>query len=1046
MKKFSLLILALFTVFGAWAQYITQTEQNYLTASEIVSKAAGGNLLVALQLHTSTSNKYLNSSACLQDNFDYDGETTWKVVPYGDDGYYALQNVKTGKYIANAARPTTFTSDVASATLFMPVAVDNSVGDIASGYTAQANAIRWKVAPAKTVWINANGADANKTVLFNGGTGCWTCWFTYEVMAGYNCYTGDTNITEEKWKTQGNWALNDSWNDYGPGCSVSGSAQGMWSPIYLKDITGGTVPTLEGWNFRMTADHSTYTIANVGKIQGEEATYISLKNTSVVTMTFGTGHTFSFTVNLDEGTGNILNFNMLNGYNHYNPQTCSDKCNGQITVNYGRVSKNTNRVFKASGSGSINKLILNATLTDPTQFNTVEEIPLVTYDGVSANNVNIDGIVATGWTLVNSKAALETQTTSGMYYFLEKSDDGVTLYTYNEQTLYYISSGTVNLSSIENLSQYTEINVASGAKLNVDQKLNKNVSGEGEIEFTSSTKEIENATVKGVKITSSGYITPLGIVTLDGITNNITGGGKGYAFVGGSNVTMKMKGTIDLTNTDSKSIGLSSGSWIIVDGTITLAGILNSSGTVGYNTSVEVKQNSTLTLYEPTSGTAFNIIRNVINAGTINFNGDVKETISADINGTVNIASGKQWTLTSSASGKHVWSAIRGSAGDGTLQVPAGKEIISADFPGSITVNVKKLVFDGSSDVICCGTHDSNSSFTIPTGKTVQALSATFWNKRSYLNVYGTLESASLKMGHEDNGNYPGTTTIFNGGDLKTTGAITYINKSTNNEIIVNEGGTLEFSSITKEDTQQMTANMKLTATNATLKMAALPATKYGDDYVIAQSGTFSISGTPLTVDETNYGISVADNKALVKAYNLTVGPTGYATLCLPYKAIIPNGIYAYKAQLAENTVSLTKINKTEGLILPQETGVVINSEPATYEFIAGYGDAISVTDNSLVGLTEATTLPQGAYILTSSGDKAVFKQATGTLKANKAYLNAGSNSRQQLSIIWTGDDPTGISSIFNTNNPEDGKFFHNGQIVIVKGGIMYNVAGQMMK
>lgn len=1032
MKKFSLLILALFTVFGAWAQHITQTEQNYLTASEIVSKAAGGNLLVALQLHTSTSNKYLNSSACLQDNFDYDGETTWKVVPYGDDGYYALQNVKTGKYIANAARPTTFTSDVASATLFMPVAVDNSVGDIDRGYTAQANAIRWKVAPAKTVWINANGADANTTVLFNGGTGCWTCWFTYEVMAGYNCYTGDTNITEEKWKTQGNWALNDSWDSDGPGCPNSN----MWSPIYLKDITG-TVPTLEGWTFRMTADHSTYTIANVIKIQPE--CYLTLKNTSVVTMNFGSGgHTYPLTVNLDEGTGNILTFHMSNGYNH----ACRTECNGTITVNYGRVSKNTNRVFKASGSGSINKLILKATLTDPTQFNTVEEIPLVTYDGVSANNVNIDGIVATGWTLVNSKAALETQTTSGMYYFLEKSDGGVKLYTYNKQTLYYISSGTKDLSSIENLSQYTEINVASGAKLNVDQTLNINVSGEGEIDFIASTKKIENATVKGVKITSNALIAPIGTVTLDGITNNITGGSKGYAFVGGSNVTMIMKGTIDFTNKDSKSIGLSSGSRIIVDGTITLAGILNSSETVGNNTSLEVKQNSTLTVYTPTSNTTYNIIRNVINAGTIYFNGDVKNTIAADITGTVNIARGKQWTLTSSASGKHVWSAIRGSAGDGTLQVPAGREIISADFPGSITVNVKKLVFDGSDDVICCGTHDSNSSFTIPTGKTVQALSATFWNKRSYLNVYGTLESASLKMGHENDGNYPGTTTIFNGGDLKTTGAITYINKSTNNEIIVNEGGTLEFSSITK----QTNASMKLTATNAILKTAALPATKDGYNYVIAQGGTFSISDTPLTVGDTNYGISVADNKALVKAYNLTVGPTGYATLCLPYKAIIPNGIYAYKAQLAENTVSLTKINKTEGLILPQETGVVINSEPDTYEFIAGYGDAISVSDNSLVGVTEDETLPEGAYILAKSGDKAIFKRATGTLKANKAYLNAGSNSRQQLSIIWTGDDPTGISSIFNTDNPEDGKFFHNGRIVIVKDGIMYNVAGQMMK
>lgn len=1039
-KLFTFITMLALIITGAKAiGHVPQTGQHYLDETSLKAgvAAAAGDYLVALQIHAG-STFYINNQGKAQSSFSATGETTWIVEKTSDDKY--LLKTFSGDYIKTLGNDRntamTFTTKSNEALKFNPVQSTSTDGNMESGYVAN-KAIWWNVDGGSNR-INTNGISGTSNTIFqNGGTGCWTCLFTYKVMAGYNCYTGDTNITDTQWKNQGNWALNDSWNSNGPGCPNSN----MWSPIYLKDITG-TVPTLEGWNFRMIANHSTYTIESVGKIQPE--CYLTLKNTSVVTMNFGTGHTYSFTVNLDEGTGNILKFNMSNGYNHYNPKTCSssNECNGQITVNYGRVSKNTNRVFKASGSGSINKLILNATLTDPTQFNTVEEIPLVTYtDGVSANNVNIDGIVATGWTLVNSKAALETQTTSGMYYFLEKSDDGVTLYTYNKQTLYYISSGTVNLSSIANLSQYTEINVASGAKLNVDQKLNINVSGEGEIEF--STKQIENATVKGVKITSSGYITPLGTVTLDGITNNITGGSNGYAFVGGSNVTMIMKGTIDFTNKDSKSIGLSSGSWIIVDGTITLAGILNSSDNVGNNTSVEVKQNSTLTVDIPTSGTEFNIIRNVINAGTINFNGDVKETISADITGTVNIARGKKWILTNEASGRHVWSAIRGSAGDGTLQVPAGKEIISADFSGSITVNVKKLVFDGSGDVICCGTYDSNSSFTIPTGKTVQALSATFWNKRSYLNVYGTLESASLKMGHEANGNYPGTTTIFNGGDLKTTGAITYINKSTNNEIIVNEGGTLEFSSITK----QTNASMKLTATNAILKMAALPATKDGDgNYVIAQGGTFSISDTPLTVDDTNYGISVADNKALVKAYNLTVGSTGYATLCLPYNAIIPSGIYAYKAQLDESTVRLTKINQSEGLILPQETGVVINSEPGTYEFIAGYGDAISVSDNSLVGVTENETLPEGAYILAKSGDKAIFKRATGTLKANKAYLNAGSNSRQQLSIIWTGDDPTGISSIFNTNNPEDGKFFHNGRIVIVKDGIMYNVAGQMMK
>ncbi|MBR0182967.1 MAG: hypothetical protein IJQ05_06810 [Bacteroidaceae bacterium] len=786
----------------------------------------------------------------------------------------------------------------------------------------------------------------------------------------------------------------------------------------------------------LQADNTPY------KITGSGTRYTELGNGTYTTyfefnksFTFNRSNATQFkgTVNLFIAKDAVFNANEHTAGAEVT-ENCTLKMSGEGQLKTTKLVVNGVLDFSELGTTGGENAFIDANLT-------LNKIDFKFAEGADVNSFKLCTGTLTGPAgTITGTITIGTTTYTNAKVIVNTTDKKISFKVPNEHT---ISSGTENFSD---LTQYTKIIVKSGAKLNVNQKLTADVEGEGEIEFTTDTKQIENATVKGVKITSSGLIAPLGVVTLDGITNNITSGTNGYAFVGGTNVTMYLKGTIDFTNTNSKSIGLSSGSWIIVDGTITLAGLLFSSTAVGNNTSVEVKQNSTLTLYEPTSGTAFNIIRKVINAGTIYFNGDVKETISADITGTVNIASGKTWILTNVASGQHVWSAIRGSAGEGTLQVPAGKEIISADFLGSITVNVKKLKFDGSGDVICCGNHTTdNASFTIPADKTVQAPNATFWNKRSFLNVYGTLETANLKMGHEENGNYPGTTTIFNGGVLKT-GDIIYKNKDTNNEIIVNEGGTLEFSSITKEDTQQMTANMKLTATNAILKTAALPATKDGDNYVIAQEGTFSISGTPLSVGETNYGIAVADSKALVKAHKLTVGSLGYATFCLPYQVFIPSGIYAYKAQLDESTVNLTKINQSEGLILPQETGVVINSEPGEYEFIAGFGTAISVTDNSLVGLTEDTTLPQGAYILTKSGDKAVFKQATGTLKANKAYLNAGSNSRQQLSIIWTGDDPTGISSIFNTNNPEDGKFFHNGRIFIVKDGIMYNVAGQMMK
>ena len=284
------------------------------------------------------------------------------------------------------------------------------------------------------------------------------------VPSGYNSYTGENKaITSDLWKTQSNWVHKDNWDSDGPGCPNSD----MWSPIYLKDITGGTVPTLEGWTFRMTADNSIYEIENVGKIQPE--CYLTLKNTSVVTMNFGNGHTYSFTVNLDEGTGNTLNFKMSNGYNHFNAQTCSEECNGQITVNYGSVSKNTGREFNASGSGSINKLILNATLTEPTEKNTVESIPLATFTNTTVTTLTPTISSTAGWTLVDSKAALETQTTNGKYYYVEQnSTSGVTLHTYLRSIYEVSASTTEKLSEITDYETYGQFVVPSGSTLNVD--------------------------------------------------------------------------------------------------------------------------------------------------------------------------------------------------------------------------------------------------------------------------------------------------------------------------------------------------------------------------------------------------------------------------------------------------------------------------------------------------------------------------------------------------------------------------------------------------
>ena len=179
MKKITTILMLLMLSMGATAQvHVTQTGQNMLTATQIMSKADAGDLYVALQLHTTTSNKYFNKTGCVSDGFDANGTTTWKVIPHSNGGY-VLQNCD-GNYINNTARPMTVGDDINSATRFEPVTASAGVGDIASGYNSS-QAVRWAVLPNKTTWFIANGASASQTVLFGGGTGCWSVWFTYEV-------------------------------------------------------------------------------------------------------------------------------------------------------------------------------------------------------------------------------------------------------------------------------------------------------------------------------------------------------------------------------------------------------------------------------------------------------------------------------------------------------------------------------------------------------------------------------------------------------------------------------------------------------------------------------------------------------------------------------------------------------------------------------------------------------------------------------------------------------------------------------------------------
>ena len=195
--KLTLIFLGLLVCVSSFAQTHqgTKTGTNTLNAATIKSKAAAGTLLVSIQNHTTTRDEYINKEGKSASSFDTENATTtWEVVPYNSG--YALKNCD-GKYIYEAVRPMTLTDNIANALLFMPTDCEANVDNIGSGYNSS-QAVRWKLAADTGTQMNTNGMTSDVTVLFNSGTGNWTCLFTYEVSWQYeitfNCKVGETLI------------------------------------------------------------------------------------------------------------------------------------------------------------------------------------------------------------------------------------------------------------------------------------------------------------------------------------------------------------------------------------------------------------------------------------------------------------------------------------------------------------------------------------------------------------------------------------------------------------------------------------------------------------------------------------------------------------------------------------------------------------------------------------------------------------------------------------------------------------------------------------
>lgn len=175
----------------------------------------------------------------------------------------------------------------------------------------------------------------------------------------------------------------------------------------------------------------------------------------------------------------------------------------------------------------------------------------------------------------------------------------------------------------------------------------------------------------------------------------------------------------------------------------------------------------------------------------------------------------------------------------------------------------------------------------------------------------------------------------------------------------------------------------------------------------------------------------------------------GFATFsCTEQSYVATEGVQAYKASVKDNTVTLTALNGN----IPAGTGVVLYGEnPGTdvYLPVATSGTVADVSDNEL----KPTIADDGSLVELEANswmlDDDKFLQYMGAAYMyNCAYLVLPEIiDTEALKIVFASDDPTAITDVTSGKaSAHDGKYIGQGNIIIIKDGKKYNVAGQIIK
>ena len=163
--------------------------------------------------------------------------------------------------------------------------------------------------------------------------------------------------------------------------------------------------------------------------------------------------------------------------------------------------------------------------------------------------------------------------------------------------------------------------------------------------------------------------------------------------------------------------------------------------------------------------------------------------------------------------------------------------------------------------------------------------------------------------------------------------------------------------------------------------------------------------------------------------------------------ALTNDGTVAFVADLSGNDLVLTKI--AEGTqVIPANTAVILrktgSADPVVLTPTEENGVSFSA-NNDLLGVDAETAAPANCYVLSGTDQYGVgFYQILGnTLKAHKAYvIYTGSAAPKRMRFVF--NQTTDVENANAEMKAE--KRIENGQVIIIRNGVKYNVSGQIVR